>query len=148
MKQIIVIVIAFFLIQNVVAQADKVLGIWLTQDGDSQVKIFKAADKKYYGMIKWLKTPNENGKPKMDTKNPREKHQTRPILDLMLLQGFNFKDNEWVDGTIYDPKTGNTYKCYMWFDGNNEKVLHVKGYIGLAIIGRQVEWTREADLRK
>ena len=51
---------------NLSAQnANKIIGYWLTQEGDSQVKIFKSEKGKYNGNIKWLKTPNEeDGTPK------------------------------------------------------------------------------------
>lgn len=128
----------------VFSQADKVVGMWLTQDGDSHVKIYKSADGKYFGQIKWLKNPTENGKPKLDKKNPNDKLKTRPILELTLLSGFvyNAKKQQWVDGTIYDPKSGKTYNCYMWFEGADGNTLHVKGYIGLSFIGREVAWKR------
>ena len=55
------------------SQADKVVSLWLTQDGDSQVKIYKSADGKYFGQIKWLKNPTEEGKAKLDKHNPNDK---------------------------------------------------------------------------
>ena len=142
--------VLIFCCTSIFAQADKVVGIWLTQDGDSQVKIYKSADNKFFGQIKWLKNPTEDGKAKFDKKNPNDKLKTRPILDLMLLSGFvyNASKDQWVDGTIYDPKSGKTYNCYMWFERGNNDVLHVKGYVGFSWIGRQVEWKREATLRK
>jgi uncharacterized protein (DUF2147 family) len=124
--------------------ADKVLGVWLTQDGDSKVTITKDSKGKFTGTITWLKEPLKDGKPKVDDKNPDTKMHTRPILGLKLLEGFEYdkSDDEWVDGTIYDPKTGKTYKCLMWFD-EDPNTLSVKGYIGFSIIGREVVWTRD-----
>ena len=92
--------------------ADKVLGVWLTQDGDSKVTITKD-EGKFNGVITWLKTPlNEDGTPKIDDKNPEEKLQTRPIMGLKLLEGFVYDDddNEWVDGEIYDLKSRKRYR--------------------------------------
>ena len=61
--------------------ANSVVGYWLTQDADSQVKIFKAGNGKYYGNIKWLKNPLEDdGTIKVDDKNPNEKLQKRKYL--------------------------------------------------------------------
>nr|WP_321406688.1 DUF2147 domain-containing protein [uncultured Carboxylicivirga sp.] len=64
-------------------------------------------------------------------------------MGLKLLEGFTYDndDEEWVDGTIYDPKSGSTYKCLMWFDGD-PNTLMVKGYIGVSIIGKKVQWKR------
>lgn len=132
-------------------EEDKVVGYWLTQYGDSQVKIFKAKDGKYYGNVKWLENPNnEDGTPKLDKENEDEKLKSKPILGLQILKGFEYDkdDKEWVDGTIYDPKNGKTYKCFMWFEEGDNNVLHVKGFIGFSLLGREVEWTKEEKLRQ
>ncbi|MCT4591531.1 MAG: DUF2147 domain-containing protein [Carboxylicivirga sp.] len=122
----------------------KVVGTWLTQDGDSKVQITQNNDGSFNGEIIWLKEPTEDdGSDKLDKNNPDENLQKRKIIGLKLLNDFKFdeKESEWSDGTIYDPKSGNTYKCYMWFDGNPNK-LNVKGYIGFSLIGKKVSWTR------
>lgn len=146
------LLVSLLMVPNLFAQdADKVLGYWLTQDGDSQVKIFKATNGKYYGDIKWLETPTrEDGSIKLDDKNVDETLRKNPILGLQLLKGFTFDsdDGEWVDGTIYDPKSGKTYKCFMWFEEGDDITLHVKGFIGFSLIGSTVEWKREENLRK
>lgn len=146
------LLLTIFLSPELFAQdADKVLGYWLTQEGNSQVKIFKAKNGKYYGDIKWLDEPNEeDGTPKVDDENSNPKLQNRPILGLQLLKLFNYdeKDKEWVDGTIYDPKNGKTYKCFMWFEEGDDITLHVKGFIGFSLLGREVEWKREEKLRE
>lgn len=144
--------IGLFISPQLKAQdADKIKGYWLTQDGDSQVKIFKATNGKYYGEIVWLETPNEDdGTPKLDKNNENEKLRKEPVMGLRLLKGFKYDedDEEWVDGTIYDPKNGKTYKCYMWFDDGDDVTLHVKGFIGFSLLGREVEWKREEKLRE
>jgi uncharacterized protein (DUF2147 family) len=123
--------------------ADKVVGVWLTQDGDSKVTITKDSKGKFNGEITWLKEPLKEGKPKVDDKNPKKELQNRPIMGLNLLKGFVYDedDNEWVDGEIYDPKSGKTYSCLMWFD-KDPNVLSVKGFIGFSLIGKEVVWTR------
>lgn len=154
MKKSFSLLIAFLLGSVIMVQAqsaDRVLGYWLTQDGDSQVKIFKAKNGKYYGNIKWLEEPyEEDGSEKRDDENPDEDLRSRPILDLQILKAFEYDedDEEWIDGTIYDPKSGKTYSCYMWFEDGNEEVLHVKGFIGFSLLGKEVEWTREEKLRE
>lgn len=122
---------------------NKVVGIWLTQDGDSKVTISKDTKGKFNGQITWLKEPLKDGKPKVDFNNPDPKLQSRPTMGLRLLEGFTYNksDKEWVDGTIYDPKSGKTYKCYMWFE-EDPNILSVKGFIGFAVIGKEVQWTR------
>jgi uncharacterized protein (DUF2147 family) len=129
------------------AQADKVVGFWLTDEGKSQIEIYKGKDGKYYGKISWLEEPNENGKPKVDSDNPDPALKDRPILGLPLLKGFEYdkKDKEWVDGTIYDPDNGKTYDCFMWFE-DDPSVLQIKGFVmGMRFLGRSTSWKREKD---
>ncbi len=132
------------------AQADKVLGFWLTEKGTSQVEIYKGTDGKYYGKVSWLEELNEDGKPKVDSENSDPELSKRPILGLPLLQGLDYdaKDKEWVNGSIYDPDNGKTYDCFMWFE-EDKNVLQMKGYVmGMRFIGRTSLWKREEDRNK
>lgn len=145
MRRIILLSLCIVFWFSVAAQDEnRVVGTWLTQYGDSKVTIKKDSKGKYIGEISWLKEPNRNGKPKLDDKNPETSLQSRPIMGLEILSGFvyNKEDKEWVDGKIYDAKEGKTYKCYMWFEEDATK-LHVKGYIGFALIGKEVVWTKD-----
>jgi uncharacterized protein (DUF2147 family) len=122
--------------------ADMILGKWLNEDKDAHIEITKDAGK-YYGKIVWLRDPIDTltGKPKVDDKNSDEALQTRPVLGLLILKDFTFDgEDEWSEGTIYDPKNGKTYDCYMEFDETG--VLKIRGYIGFSWIGRTTYWTR------
>ena len=121
--------------------ADLILGKWLNEDKDAYVEIYKEAGK-YFGKLVWLKEPNDEvtGKPKVDDDNPDVNLQNRPVLGLVILHDFIFDgDEEWEDGTIYDPKNGKTYDCYMEID--EEGTLKIRGYIGISWIGRTTYWT-------
>jgi uncharacterized protein (DUF2147 family) len=145
MRRLLLLSLCFLFWFSASAQDEnKVVGTWLTQYGDSKVTIKKAADGKFFGEISWLKEPNRNGVPKLDDKNPDVTLQSRPIMGLVILNGFTYEkdDKEWVDGIIYDAKEGKTYKCYMWFEDDPNQ-LHVKGFIGFSFIGKQVLWTRD-----
>jgi uncharacterized protein (DUF2147 family) len=137
---------SFFYFSAVAQDENKVLGVWLSNYKDSKITIKKDLAGLFYGEISWLKEPNKNGKPKVDDKNPEVKLQNTPILGLHILKGFSYdkNDKEWTGGRVYDPKEGNTYKCFMWFE-TDETILHVKGYIGFSFIGREVEWTKEKE---
>jgi uncharacterized protein (DUF2147 family) len=122
--------------------ADKILGKWLNEDKDAHVEVYKESGK-YYGKIVWLLNPIDTltGKPKVDDKNSDETLQTRPVMGLVILKDFIFDgEDEWEDGTIYDPKNGKTYDCYMEFDETG--ILKIRGYIGISWIGRTTYWTR------
>ena len=137
------------------SKADKILGYYLTFDDEtgaekSQIQIYKTTNGKYYGKIVWLKEPNKNGKPKVDDKNPDAKLQNRPIMDLLILKDFTYNngDNEWSNGTIYNPTSGKTYNCYMHFETATR--LKIRGYIGASWmgLGKTAYWTKETNLRK
>jgi uncharacterized protein (DUF2147 family) len=137
------------------SKADKILGYYLTYDDEtgaekSQVQIYKDANGKYYGKIVWLKEPLKNGKPKVDDKNPDAKLQNRAIIGLEMLKGFKYNesDNEWNDGSIYNPSSGKTYNCYINFESATK--VKIRGFIGASWmgLGKTAYWTKEATLRK
>ena len=125
------------------AGASDIVATWLNEEGTAKVRIFKATNKKYYGKIVWLKEPNKNGKPKVDDKNPDKSKRNKPIMGMQILKGFSYdaSDKEWNGGTIYDPKNGKTYSCFITKKG--EKKIKVRGYIGISIIGRTTVWTKQ-----
>jgi uncharacterized protein (DUF2147 family) len=139
---IFVIAVVLGLSMNVFAQnPDSIVGEWYTQEGTSAVEIYKC-ENLYCGKIVWLKNPkNEEGKDKVDTKNPDEKMRNRTLMGLSILSGFKYKgDDIWADGKIYDPKNGKTYSCKMSLDGDK---LKVRGYVGFSLLGRTAVWTRK-----
>ena len=127
---------------------DRVLGLWLTEKSDAQVRIERVGDR-YQGAIVWLREPlypadddqGMAGRTKVDRENPDAAKRSRPIVGLRIVEGFRFHDGEWRDGRIYDPENGKTYKCRMWFDG---ETLRLRGYIGISLLGRSTSWTRVA----
>lgn len=130
------------------AQADGVVGIWRTGNGDSQIEVYRTSSGTYEGKLVWLKEPlNENGSIKRDEDNPDETLRNRPLKGLVLLSGFTYdaNDKEWEGGSVYDPESGKTYEAYMWMDGNNK--LHLKGFVmGMRWMGRSTTWSRDRKL--
>ena len=120
--------------------SDAILGKWANSSGEAHIDISKKGDK-FFGKIIWLKAPkDEKGQAKLDVKNPDLKLKTRPIMGLEILKDFVYDDGKWVDGKIYDPKTGKTYSCNMNIKANGD--LNVRGYIGISLIGRSDTWKR------
>lgn len=125
-------------------KADDIVGVWLNEDEDAHVEI-ENNDGVYFGKIVWLKesVDEKTGQPKLDKENPDAELKKRPLMGLKLLSDFRFDGkNEWEDGTIYDPKSGKTYSCYMVFTDGTKDKLKVRGYIGISLIGRTTYWTR------
>ena len=120
---------------------DAVLGKWLNVSGEGQIMIYKKGNE-YFGKLVWLKSPNdEKGNPKLDIKNPEISLITRPVLGLEILKNFSY-DGEgiWVDGSIYDPKTGKTYSCKMSMESSEK--LDIRGFVGFSILGKTETWTK------
>ncbi|MDQ8005814.1 MAG: DUF2147 domain-containing protein [Pedobacter sp.] len=128
-------IVLFVLSVQVFAQKkDDILGKWLNPSGEGQIEIYKRGDK-FFGKLAWIKEPNdEKGKPKTDEKNPTESLRSKPLLGLEILKNFVFDDGKWIDGTIYDPKSGKTYSCKISLKDANQ--LSIRGFIGVSLIGR------------
>ena len=123
------------------AKADDIVGYWQTKGKNpAKIQIYKTDDR-YHGKIVWLTEASENGKPKVDKKNPDLSKRGQPIVGLPILSGFKFDGNdEWEEGKIYDPESGKTYSCYLSLKDKN--TLKVRGYIGVSLLGRTEYWTR------
>lgn len=125
--------------QKIYAQAnpDALLGIWLNEEKDAKIKIYKI-ERKYFGKIVWHKTGSEISA--FDENNPSLNLRKRKKVGLVILTDFEFENGQWDDGEIYDPKSGKTYSCTLKLQKDGS--LHVRGYIGISIIGRTAIWTK------
>jgi uncharacterized protein (DUF2147 family) len=144
-KAIAILFLSLFYFLPCIAQnsPDDVLGVWKNGEGTAMIKIVKAGSE-YQGKIVWLKEPNDpqNGKPKVDNNNPEEANRTKPVLGLTNVWGFKYKEGEWIDGFIYDPKNGKTYDCIITMTDKSK--LSVRGYImGMTMFGRTDTWVRQ-----
>jgi len=123
-------------------EADRLVGVWEPSHGKAKIKVDKINDK-YYGRIVWLreKIDPETNKPKVDKNNPDEKLRSTPLLGYRILKDFTYQgEDEWSDGTIYDPENGNTYNCIIKM--TDENTLDIRGYIGISTFGRTDIWKR------
>jgi uncharacterized protein (DUF2147 family) len=118
-----------------------VFGIWVTENELARIEIFDCGGQ-VCGKFVWFEEPNEeDGTPKVDDENPDEALQTRPLMGLQLLEGFDASGpTAWSGGTIYDPLSGNTYSSTM--EMRDDNTLKVRGYVLLPILGRSQTWTR------
>ncbi len=114
-------------------------GVWKNED--ATFEIFENQGK-LSGRIIALKEPlTAEGKEKMDIHNPDPTKRERPIVGLVFMSGFSRKSEaRWENGTIYDPKTGNTYSGSMELEG--PETIKVRGFIGISLMGRTDVWTR------
>jgi len=137
---LVLFLLAIFPASSMKSGVDELLGIWWNHEKDAHIEIYKCGNQ-FCGKIVWLKEPNEDGAPKKDKHNPEEALQSRPLIGLDILSGFEFKEEgSWEDGTIYNPRDGKTYSCYLKM--LEEGKLKVRGFVGISLIGKTQYWER------
>jgi uncharacterized protein (DUF2147 family) len=142
-KSIIIAIISLvFISMKAQAQnnaADEIKGIWLTENKDGKVEIYRSGNT-YFGKLIWGKyVLDENGKPNLDVKNPDPSLRTRPLKDLVFLTGLVYEDGKWVNGKAYDSTSGKTYSCEVKIKGKN---FYLRGYFGITLLGKTTVWQR------
>lgn len=140
-KLILLFFLGVYSLASIAQEADKIVGIWWNEEKTSKIEV-KKVDGKYIGTIVYMIPEKyENGLPPKDDENPDEKLRDRSIVGLQILSGFVFDadDKEWVEGSIYDPKSGKTYDCYAWLESDD--LLKLKGFVaGIRWMGKSSEW--------
>jgi len=117
-------------------------GVWLSGDGDGWIEVTRDGED-LLGSV--LGSPNDDPtRARTDVNNPEPSLRNRPLLGLNIFSGFSYDGGgRWSGGTIYDPNSGKTYKCIVTL--LDAETLSVRGYIGIALIGRTETWTRRAS---
>jgi uncharacterized protein (DUF2147 family) len=142
MKKIITAVLVLMLSHTITAaqSADAIKGNWINSSKDVKIEIYKSGNS-FAGKIVWTKGMYEaDGKTlKKDYSNTNESLRNRTILNLVILTGFQYQDGEWIEGQIYDPKNGKTYKSKMKI---NSASLEIRGYVGSPAFGKTTTWTK------
>lgn len=126
--------------QSEAAEANTLLGVWITKDAKSHVEISQA-NGTYSGRIVWLRDSIKYGKPALDDKNPDETLRSRPVLGMTIMRDFVYGgDMVWTSGKVYDPESGNDYSGKMTLV--DPSTLDLRGYVLVPLFGRTERWTR------
>jgi uncharacterized protein (DUF2147 family) len=121
------------------ANTGSAVGHWRNED--ATIEIFEDQGRLSAKIVALREPRTPEGEEKTDIHNPDPSKRNRPILGLMFMSGFTRKsDTRWENGACYDPKSGNTYSCFMELEGPEKIKVH--GYIGISLLGRTVFWTR------
>lgn len=117
------------------AQETGVLGEWREPSG-SVIRI-EACGNDICAVIAQIST---NAPVRVDAHNPDSALRQRSLCGLRIGEGFKRKSPVRADGgTLYDPKSGKTYRGSMESEGDQ---LSLRGYIGFSFLGRTEKWTR------
>ncbi|OJT26983.1 hypothetical protein BO221_02980 [Archangium sp. Cb G35] len=129
---------------SALAQEASVLGRWTTIDDETKkpksiVVLYEEGGKVYGKIEKLFRAPTEEQNPLCDKCEGALKNQ--PIIGMVILRDLKKDGNEWTGGTILDPANGKTYKSKIAVEDGGKK-LKVRGFIGIALIGRTQYWMR------
>ncbi|HYQ56313.1 MAG TPA: DUF2147 domain-containing protein [Draconibacterium sp.] len=142
-KLVILFLLGVYALAGKAQEADKIVGVWWNDEKTTKIEVEKK-DGKYIGTIVYMIPEKyENGAPPKDDENPDPALRNRSVVGIQILDGFEYdaKNEEWKNGTIYDPKSGKTYDCYSWLESDD--VLKLKGFVaGIRMLGRSSEWYR------
>jgi uncharacterized protein (DUF2147 family) len=132
----------FVLLQvNLACAVDHPSAVGFWRNDDATFEIFDNQGKLSGKIVALKEAQTSEGKQKLDIHNPDPSKRERPIVGLVFMSGFSRKsDVRWEDGTIYDPKTGNTYSGSMELEG--PETIKVRGFVGISLMGRTDVWIR------
>jgi uncharacterized protein (DUF2147 family) len=120
------------------------VGTWTTVDDatgkpKSLIRIWEKSGKIYGTIVKLINPKDGNPTPLCD-KCPGAL-VNKPVVGMTIMKGLSRDGDEWAGGTILDPESGNIYKVYVELIEGGKK-LKVRGYIGIALLGRTQYWIR------
>ncbi|BDD12970.1 signal peptidase (plasmid) [Fulvitalea axinellae] len=119
---------------------DAIIGVWETEDKDGRMEFYKCGDA-YCGKLLWGKdiVGTDGVTSKKDTNNPDEALRNRDLVGITNLTGLRYKNGEYADGEIYDANSGKMYSCKVKL---RKGEMHMRGYIGVPLLGQTVIWKR------
>lgn len=114
-----------------------VMGKWKSENGKQIIEVYYQPNaKKYFGKVYWMAEDDPSkGTLLLDIKNPNTELRKRRITGIDMLHHFEYIGDREYLGKIYDPVSGNDYKCKIVLseDGNT---AYVRGYIFVPLLGR------------
>ena len=122
-----------------VAKTPEIVGRWRNEAGNAVIAVSIAPD----GTLVGVGARGGDNNDRRDDKNPDPKLRGRKLLGARIMWGFkpdNDEKTKWVDGKIYDPDNGETYKCKVRLEDGK---LRIRGYVGISWFGRTTVWTRD-----
>ncbi len=139
------IVLGLALVSGHAADRDSPVGLWRTVDDKSGkerslVRVSETNGQLQITIEKLFREPGEETNPLCD-KCPGEK-KNKPVTGMQIGSGLKKAGEVWSGGEILDPENGKTYKCKVWLEDKGNK-LHVRGFIGVSLLGRTQVWVRE-----
>jgi uncharacterized protein (DUF2147 family) len=71
-----------------------------------------------------------------------DERKNQPIIGLVIIRNLKADGAEYDGGDILDPESGSVYRCKIHLDEGGTRLV-VRGYIGVALLGRTQIWQRQ-----
>ena len=126
--------------------AEDISGLWQSIDDKTGapkgiVRISKDADGSYMGTVTKV-TPRVGYKPKEFCVDCPAPYTNKPIIGLNVIRGLKHKNGDnYEGGKILDPNSGKIYSLKAKLSPNGKKLV-LRGYVGIAVLGRSQTWIR------
>ena len=118
--------------------SEAILGEWCTQQEANRppgrIKFVRADDGTYSGILTWSADPQK------DVHNKDPKLRDRSVVGIVLMWHLRYDDGEYVDGYVYNPEDGATYR--MNAEVLSPESLKIRGYLGISLLGQSKVWAR------
>ncbi|APA85119.1 DUF2147 domain-containing protein [Paraburkholderia sprentiae WSM5005] len=127
------------------AQTDTPIGTWQTiDDHTGQPKALVQITQDGNGELngKLIKGLGANDQPDRRCTECTGARKDQPILGMTIIDSMKKDGDVWDHGRILDPENGKLYKCKMHLEDGGNKLV-VRGYIGVALLGRSQTWIRQ-----
>ena len=127
------------------AQTDTPVGTWQTiDDHTGQPKALVQITQDAGGALngKVIKGLNPNDQPDRRCTACTDARKDQLILGMTIITDMKKDGDGWDGGQILDPENGKLYKCKMHVEEGGQKLV-VRGYIGVALLGRSQTWIRQ-----
>jgi uncharacterized protein (DUF2147 family) len=118
--------------------SDAILGEWCTQREENRpparIRFVRSDDGTFAGVVSW------SADPRKDVNNKDPKLRDRSIVGMVLMWHLRYDDGEYVDGRLYNPEDGGTYRVKA--EVLSQDSLRIHGYLGISLLGQDKTWSR------
>ncbi|NBT77363.1 MAG: DUF2147 domain-containing protein [Betaproteobacteria bacterium] len=127
-------------------QTEPIIGNWKTiDDKTNQPKSIiriELVDQKLQGtVVKIFTAPGDRPDPVCE--QCKDHRKDKPVIGMTIMSGLKKTSSTlWEGGEILDPNNGSIYKVKLNLDAE-AKVLSVRGYVGVPMVGRTQTWIRD-----